>query len=60
MTPLGRRIASTIALQGPISIAEFMTMALLDPIDGYYAAHDPLSAGGDFLTAPEAGQTVGG
>lgn len=57
MTPLGRRIAALIASEGPISIAEFMTLALHDREGGYYATRDSLS--GDFITAPEASQMFG-
>jgi NADH dehydrogenase [ubiquinone] 1 alpha subcomplex assembly factor 7 len=54
---LGQRIASLIAAQGPMSIAQFMTVALHDPRYGYYATRDPLGA--DFITAPEISQTFG-
>jgi SAM-dependent MidA family methyltransferase len=57
MTPLGQRIAALIAAQGPISIAEFMTLALHDRDGGYYATRDSLSA--DFVTAPEVSQMFG-
>ena len=57
MTALGARIAAAIEAQGPMSIAQFMTMALLDPKDGYYATRDPLHV--DFITAPEVSQMFG-
>ena len=57
MTELGRRIAATIAAQGPISIVEFMAMALHDRRGGYYATRDPI--GSDFVTAPEVSQMFG-
>ncbi len=56
---LKSRIADLIEAQGPISVAQFMTLALLDPKEGYYATRDPLGAGGDFTTAPEISQMFG-
>ena len=63
-TVLGARIAALIEAQGPMSVAQFMTIALLDPSHGYYATRDPLGApslskGGDFTTAPEISQMFG-
>jgi SAM-dependent MidA family methyltransferase len=59
MNALGFRIAALVASQGPISIAEYMTLALHDPREGYYATRDPLGADGDFITAPEVSQMFG-
>ena len=56
---LKSRIADLIEAQGPMSVAQFMTMALLDPKDGDYATRDPFGAGGDFTTAPEISQMFG-
>ncbi len=56
---LRSRIADLIEAQGPMSVAQFMTMALLDPKEGYYATRDPFGAGGDFTTAPEISQMFG-
>ncbi|TNE57999.1 MAG: class I SAM-dependent methyltransferase [Alphaproteobacteria bacterium] len=42
-----------------MTIAEFMTAALLDPIHGYYAKQDPFGPQGDFITAPEVSQMFG-
>ncbi|MES2471316.1 MAG: SAM-dependent methyltransferase [Pseudomonadota bacterium] len=56
---LQARIAALIEAQGPMSVAQFMTIALLDPKDGYYATRDPFGAGGDFITAPEVSQMFG-
>jgi NADH dehydrogenase [ubiquinone] 1 alpha subcomplex assembly factor 7 len=56
---LKARIAALIEAQGPMSVAQFMTISLLDPKDGYYATRDPLGAGGDFITAPEVSQMFG-
>ena len=56
---LKQRIAALIEAQGPMSVAQFMTISLLDPSEGYYATRDPLGAGGDFITAPEISQMFG-
>jgi len=57
MNALGQRIARLIRSQGPISVAEFMSVALHDRQSGYYARRDPLGA--DFTTAPEISQAFG-
>ena len=59
MTALGQRIAALIAAQGPISIAQYMALALHDAEGGYYATRDPFGAAGDFITAPEVSQMFG-
>lgn len=59
MNALGERIAALIAAQGPISVAQFMTLALHDAEGGYYATRDPFGRSGDFITAPEISQTFG-
>lgn len=55
MSALADRIAAEIAAQGPISIAEYMSVASA----GYYATRDPLGRAGDFITAPEISQVFG-
>ena len=56
---LASRIAALIQAQGPMSVAQFMSIALMDPKDGYYATRDPFGASGDFITAPEISQVFG-
>lgn len=40
-------------------MAEYMTICLLDPVQGYYPTRDPLGSDGDFITAPEISQMFG-
>ncbi|MCY1126051.1 SAM-dependent methyltransferase [Frigidibacter sp. RF13] len=59
MTPLGRLIATRIAAEGPISLADYMADCLMHPVHGYYATRDPFGSQGDFTTAPEISQMFG-
>lgn len=58
-SPLARLIAERIGQQGPITVAEYMGLALGHPEHGYYIARDPFGAEGDFTTAPEVSQMFG-
>ena len=53
------RLKQRIRETGPLSIAAFMTEALFDPRDGYYATKNPIGAGEDFITAPVISQMFG-
>lgn len=59
MSKLKDRIISRITQDGPMSVAEYMAVCLLDPVDGYYPTRDPLGSDGDFITAPEISQMFG-
>jgi NADH dehydrogenase [ubiquinone] 1 alpha subcomplex assembly factor 7 len=59
MNALGERIAALIEANGPIDVAQFMTMCLHDPKDGAYASRSPIGAGGDYVTSPEISQVFG-
>ena len=58
-TSLSDKLKNRIRETGPISVAEYMTVCLLDPVQGYYPTRDPLGADGDFITAPEISQMFG-
>jgi len=53
------RIARLIRASGPITVAQYVTICLHDPEQGYYATREPLGARGDFITAPEISQMFG-
>ncbi len=58
-TPLDGLIRDRIRKEGPLTVADFMAMALGHPEHGYYVTRDPFGAGGDFITAPEISQIFG-
>lgn len=59
MSNMASRLSERIRTTGPLTVASFMTEALFDPLDGYYATKDPIGAGADFITAPEISQMFG-
>jgi SAM-dependent MidA family methyltransferase len=52
-------IASLIQKNGPISVEEFLQIALYHPEFGYYQRQTVLGRQGDFITAPEISQVFG-
>lgn len=57
MRGLAAIIRERIALDGPISMADYMALCLQHPKYGYYINRDPF--GRDFITAPEISQMFG-
>jgi NADH dehydrogenase [ubiquinone] 1 alpha subcomplex assembly factor 7 len=57
MNALGERIAALIAAEGPLSVAQFMSICQFDSQGGSYTAR--ASIGRDFITAPEISQSFG-
>lgn len=53
------RILDRIDEEGPLTLADYMEMALADPEEGYYTSRTPLGMDGDFVTAPEISQIFG-
>ena len=59
MNGLERELRERIALDGPITVARYMSLCLAHPQHGYYMTRDPLGRAGDFTTAPEISQMFG-
>lgn len=59
MSDLKTKICELIAVNGPMRVSTFMTLALSDPDNGYYKNETPFGKQGDFVTAPEISQMFG-
>jgi NADH dehydrogenase [ubiquinone] 1 alpha subcomplex assembly factor 7 len=59
MTKLLDEIRAVIEERGPITVEQYMQLALGHPDLGYYMSRDPFGATGDFTTAPEISQMFG-
>ncbi len=55
MNAFGEKIAALIGAQGPVSVAQFMSLAVQE----YYGKGDVFGLSGDFTTAPEISQMFG-
>lgn len=58
-TPLTSLLKSQIQATGPLTVPEFMTLALQHPDHGYYRQREAIGAAADFVTAPEISQVFG-
>ena len=56
---LAKIIKQKIQEDGPITVAEFMEIALMHPKFGYYQSAEAFGVKGDFITAPEISQMFG-
>jgi len=59
MNELGEKILLLVRNAGPLTVAQYMHMALADPEHGYYISRNPFGTGGDFVTAPDISQMFG-
>lgn len=58
-SPLLKQLQAIIKFNGPLTLHEYMKEVLINPISGYYMAHDMFGAEGDYITSPEISQMFG-
>lgn len=58
-TDLARLLVQKIGSEGPISLYDFMSLALYHPQYGYYKNPNRIGQNGDFITSPEISQVFG-
>jgi SAM-dependent MidA family methyltransferase len=58
-TPLAMELTERIRRSGPISVHDYMTSCLYDPVHGFYRSRTAIGQEGDFITAPEISQVFG-
>jgi len=59
MSSLKESISRHIRAHGPMSLAQYMSEALMHPTHGYYTNETVFGSQGDFITAPEISQVFG-
>jgi SAM-dependent MidA family methyltransferase len=59
VTPIEEHLQRRMALEGPLTLADYMSDVLGHPRYGYYICRDPFGQVGDFTTAPEISQMFG-
>ncbi len=59
MSALRDILTQRIKDNGPMTVDEYMRLALSHPEHGYYIKQDPFGQSGDFITAPEVSQLFG-